>query len=64
MQLGNEEPIASMDSSGKMILARHNEISAGDLKQVEGHAVVDGERPRVPESLLPSPPGALPEPSL
>ena len=53
-----------MDSSGKMILARHNEISAVDLKKAEGHEVVDGERPRVPESLLPSPPGALPEPSL
>ena len=38
IQLGNEDPLASMDASGKIILARHNEISLVDLNKMEGEA--------------------------
>lgn len=44
IQLGNEDPIASMDSSGKIIIAKHNEISQLDLKKQEGDVPADGER--------------------
>jgi len=44
IQLGNEDPIASMDSSGKIIVAKHNEISQFDLKKLEGEKPADGER--------------------
>lgn len=44
IQLGNEDPIASMDGSGKIIIAKHNEISQYDLKKFEGDPPVDGER--------------------
>ena len=44
IQLGNEDPIASMDASGKIIMAKHNEISVLDLKKLEGEAPADGER--------------------
>ena len=48
IQLGNEEPIASMDASGKIVLARHNEISVVDTKKIEGEFVADGERLVIP----------------
>jgi len=44
IQLGNEDPIASMDASGKIIIAKHNEISQYDLKKLEGDVPADGER--------------------
>jgi len=44
IQLGNEDPMASMDASGKIIMARHNEISLVDLNKVEGEKPADGER--------------------
>lgn len=44
IQLGNEDPIASMDASGKIIIAKHNEISQFDLKKLEGDPPADGER--------------------
>ena len=33
-----------MDASGKIIIAKHNEISQYDLKKLEGEAPGDGER--------------------
>ena len=43
--MGNEDPIASMDASGKVILARHNEISLLDLGKLgEAERPADGER--------------------
>ena len=44
IQLGNEDPLASMDASGKIILAKHNEISLVDLNKMEGDKPADGER--------------------
>ncbi len=44
VKLGREEPVASMDASGKIIWARHNEVqtvnvkSLGDAEEVRGHA--------------------------
>eukprot|EP01116_Phalansterium_solitarium_P000084 TRINITY_DN10052_c0_g1_i1.p1 TRINITY_DN10052_c0_g1~~TRINITY_DN10052_c0_g1_i1.p1 ORF type:complete len:941 (-),score=430.58 TRINITY_DN10052_c0_g1_i1:500-3322(-) len=43
LKLGREEPAASMDSSGKIILARHNEIQTLNVRTAEGE-VQDGER--------------------
>jgi coatomer subunit beta' len=45
VQLGNEDPIASMDAGGKVVLARHNEISTVDIKKLDADATpADGER--------------------
>ena len=51
IQLGNEDPLASMDASGKIILARHNEISLVDLNKMEG-SPSDGERLSIPSKEL------------
>ena len=32
LKIGKEEPVASMDSSGKIIWARHNEIQTVNIK--------------------------------
>lgn len=34
VKIGREEPIASMDNSGKIIWARHNEIQTVNIKTV------------------------------
>ena len=52
IQLGNEDPLASMDSSGKIIVARHNEISLVDLNKMEGDKPADGERLSIPSKEL------------
>lgn len=45
MKLGRDEPLASMDSSGKIIWARHNEIQTTNVKGLPpDHEIVDGER--------------------
>jgi len=45
LKLGSEEPAVSMDSSGKIIWAKHNEIQTVNLKAVaEGATFTDGER--------------------
>ena len=31
LKVGREEPVASMDSSGKVIWARHNEVRVSEL---------------------------------
>lgn len=44
IKIGREEPVASMDPSGKIIWAKHNEIQTVNLKQLAGEEIVDGER--------------------
>ena len=34
IKLGREEPIASMDNSGKIVWAKHNEIQTVNIKSV------------------------------
>lgn len=34
IKLGREEPVASMDNSGKIIWAKHNEIQTVNIKAV------------------------------
>ena len=34
IKIGREEPVASMDSSGKIIWAKHNEIQTVNIKSV------------------------------
>lgn len=44
-KIGREDPVASMDSSGKIIWARHNEIQTVNVKAVPtDYEVSDGER--------------------
>ena len=52
IQMGNEDPMASMDGAGKVVLAKHNEISTLDVKKVEGQEVSDGERLVLPAKEL------------
>ena len=44
IKMGKEQPVASMDQSGKIIWARHTEIQMVNVKSATGEAVVDGER--------------------
>ncbi|KAJ6801963.1 coatomer subunit beta'-1-like isoform X2 [Iris pallida] len=45
IKLGREEPVASMDSSGKIIWAKHNEVQTVNIKTVGAdYEVTDGER--------------------
>ncbi|WZY73557.1 hypothetical protein YC2023_005797 [Brassica napus] len=45
VKLGREIPVASMDSSGKIIWAKHNEIQTANIKSLgAGYEVTDGER--------------------
>uniref|UniRef100_A0A8C4QTK2 Beta'-coat protein n=2 Tax=Eptatretus burgeri TaxID=7764 RepID=A0A8C4QTK2_EPTBU len=44
MKLGREEPAMSMDSSGKIIWARHSEIQQANLKAMGEAEIRDGER--------------------
>ncbi|KAJ8422656.1 hypothetical protein Cgig2_014425 [Carnegiea gigantea] len=45
VKIGREIPVASMDSSGKIIWAKHNEIQTVDIRRVgAGYEVTDGER--------------------
>ncbi|XP_058109871.1 coatomer subunit beta'-1-like isoform X2 [Magnolia sinica] len=45
IQIGREEPVASMDNSGKIIWAKHNEIQTVNIKTVGADfEVTDGER--------------------
>lgn len=40
IKIGREEPVASMDSSGKIIWAKHNEIQTVNIKSVGADAEV------------------------
>ncbi|XP_024973461.1 coatomer subunit beta'-2-like [Cynara cardunculus var. scolymus] len=45
VKVGREEPVASMDNSGKIIWAKHNEIQTVNIKSVGAdYEVSDGER--------------------
>lgn len=43
LQMGKDVPVASMDTSGKVILAKHNEVSTINVKTIQG-SLADGER--------------------
>lgn len=43
VQMGKDTPVASMDTSGKVILAKHNEVSTVNVRTVHGD-ITDGER--------------------
>lgn len=43
-QLGREEPAMSMDSSGKVLWARHSEVQQANLKAMGDAELRDGER--------------------
>lgn len=57
-QLGKGEPAASMDSNGKLIWARHNEILTGNIKQSleesaeSGEIISEGQRVMIPHKEL------------
>jgi hypothetical protein len=40
IKIGREEPVASMDGSGKIIWAKHNEIQTVNVKAVAADSVV------------------------
>lgn len=40
IKIGREEPVASMDSSGKIIWAKHNEVQTVNIKTVGADAEV------------------------
>lgn len=45
IKVGREEPVASMDASGKIIWARHNEIQTVNVKSLgSDYEIADGER--------------------
>ena len=45
IKMGREEPVASMDSSGKVIWAKHNEVQTVNIKSLGADfELVDGER--------------------
>ncbi|KAJ1555225.1 Coatomer subunit beta' [Cladochytrium tenue] len=44
IKMGREEPAVSMDNSGKLIWARHNEIRSANLKASTDENFKDGER--------------------
>ncbi|KAJ8410925.1 hypothetical protein AAFF_G00188820 [Aldrovandia affinis] len=44
IKLGREEPAMSMDSSGKIIWARHSEVQQANLKAMGDAEIKDGER--------------------
>lgn len=50
VQMGKDTPVASMDASGKVILAKHNEVSTVNLKMAQG--CNDGERLPLPSKEL------------
>ncbi|KAF9355983.1 hypothetical protein BGX26_005876 [Mortierella sp. AD094] len=44
IKLGREEPTVSMDSGGKIIWAKHNDIQTANVKASIGDEIKDGER--------------------
>lgn len=52
LQLGKEEPVASMDNGGKVILAKHNEISTVNVRNAHADSLRDGERVVLPSKEL------------
>eukprot|EP00741_Cyanophora_paradoxa_P015643 tig00020903_g15100.t1 len=52
IKIGREEPVASMDPTGKVIWAKHNEVQTVNLKAVQDSELVDGERLPLPSKDL------------
>lgn len=52
LQLGKDEPVASMDNGGKVILAKHNEISTVNVRNANADSLKDGERVVLPSKEL------------
>jgi coatomer subunit beta' len=52
IKLGSEEPAVSMEQSGKIIWAKHNEIQTANIKAALDGEVVDGERLSLPTKEL------------
>ncbi|KAJ3129269.1 Coatomer subunit beta' [Nowakowskiella sp. JEL0407] len=52
IKLGKEEPAVSMDSGGKIIFARHNEIQTANVKASVEEEIKDGERLTLPTKEL------------
>lgn len=49
MKMGSEEPVASMDASGRIIYARHNDVHTAVIKALGAdYELVDGERLPLP----------------
>ncbi|CAB3979431.1 Coatomer subunit beta [Paramuricea clavata] len=44
IKLGREEPAMSMDNNGKIIFAKHSEVSQANLKNLADYEIKDGER--------------------
>jgi len=44
IKIGREEPVSSMDPSGKVIWAKHTEVQTLNLRSVEESDIQDGER--------------------
>eukprot|EP01051_Picozoa_sp_SAG22_P012892 SAG22_NODE_1385_length_4533_cov_11.714253_2_plen_586_part_00 len=44
IKIGREDPVCSMDSSGKILYAKHSEVWAANVKTVSSEEMVDGER--------------------
>jgi coatomer subunit beta' len=55
IELGSDDPVASMDATGKVVFARNNEIKTASVRGIAGageDAIPDGERlPVVPRDL-------------
>ncbi|KAA8492792.1 Coatomer subunit beta'-1 [Porphyridium purpureum] len=52
IMLGKDQPVASMDPSGKVIIAKHNEIFTSNVRQVDAAHLSDGEKMDVPAKEL------------
>ena len=49
MKMGSEEPVASMDATGRIIYARHNDVHTAVIKALgTDYEIVDGERLPLP----------------
>lgn len=52
IKIGREEPVASMDGSGKIIWARHNDVQTANIRHLGEAEEADGDRlPLVPKDL-------------
>lgn len=51
LQMGKDTPVASMDSGGKVIMAKHNEVSAVNVRTAQGE-ISDGDRIVLPSKEL------------
>lgn len=49
LKMGSEEPVASMDATGRIIYARHNDVHTAVIKALGAdYEIVDGERLPLP----------------